>query len=38
MNKQKKQNNENENINIEDKQLIKKIDEYNINQLLKIIF
>ena len=38
MNKQKKQNNENENINIEDKQLIKKIDEYNINQLLMNLF
>ena len=38
MNKQKKQSNENENINIEDEQLIQKIDEYNINQLLMNLF
>ena len=38
MNKQKKQNNENENINIGDEQLIQKIDEYNINQLLMNLF
>ena len=38
MNKQKKQSNENENINVEDEQLIQKIDEYNINQLLMNLF
>ena len=37
MKNQKKINN-NENINLEDKQLIEKIDEYNINQLLMNIF
>ena len=38
MNKKNITNIENNNINIEDENLIQKVDEYNINQLLMNIF